>query len=532
MQQVAGLVRDATGLTFPAARVADVEAAIRRAMQRHDIARPGGIATLLNSDDAAREELVADLTIGETYFQRDPAQFDLLRTRILPELLRSRSADRPVRVWSAGCASGEEPYTVAMLFDELNALDRCAITGTDIARRRLEDAQRGVYSRWSLRNTPDAIRQRYFRERGRYYELMPRLREHVNFRYLNLAEDRFPSLSVGIWGMDVILCRNVLIYFDQETVRQVAERLIATLSEDGWLIMGASDPALGDLVDCDVVLTDSGVVYRRPGAAGDEAAQRFSRPSSLPPAPADHGAYDAGADTPPATGTPDAAGLDEAAVERLFGRLKESLDAAGPAGPGSASMDPAGAGSRSAGSRNAGTAGARPPGAEGRDGRHQQMADAYARQDFDDVVAMAEVSDASDLSCEEWVLWIRALANTGSLGDAGHVAARALEAIGPVAELLYLHGVLLVQAGRPADAAAALRRALYLDRQFVVAHLTLADAQQSVGNTEGARRSLRNAAALLEAMPVEDTVRGSDGEKAGRLKELVRVKLQLLTDAA
>jgi chemotaxis protein methyltransferase CheR len=166
----------------------------------------------------AREAIVAEMTIGETYFQRDPAQFDLLRRQLLPQLLADRDADRPVRVWSAGCASGEEPYTVAMLFDELSALDRAQIVGTDIARQRLEDAQRGVYSQWSLRGAADDFRAKYFRERGRFFELVPAIREQVDFRYLNLAEDRFPSLSVGIWGMDVILCRNVLIYFDRESV--------------------------------------------------------------------------------------------------------------------------------------------------------------------------------------------------------------------------------------------------------------------------------------------------------------------------
>src|SRR5690606_2609470 len=114
---------------------------------------------LLRDDARARESFVADLTIGESYFQRDPAQFDLLRWRILPELLESRPADRAVRVWSAGCAAGEEPYTVAMLFEEMNAADRSDIVGTDIARGRLADAQRGLYSKWQLRNTPDPVRR-------------------------------------------------------------------------------------------------------------------------------------------------------------------------------------------------------------------------------------------------------------------------------------------------------------------------------------------------------------------------------------
>src|SRR5690606_655500 len=95
-----------------------------------------------------------------------------------------------------------------------------------------------------------------------------RIRQHVDFRYLNLAEDSFPSLATGIWGMDVILCRNVLIYFDADTVERVARRLLASLSEDGWLLLGGSDPPISEIMECDVVVTDAGLVYRRKHAAG------------------------------------------------------------------------------------------------------------------------------------------------------------------------------------------------------------------------------------------------------------------------
>src|SRR5690606_37682138 len=246
--EVAELVRERTGLVFTDARQHEVEATIRQTMARLRIDTAEELLSLLRDDARARESFVADLTIGESYFQRDPSQFELLRSRILPELLAARTPDRPIRVWSAGCASGEEPYTIAMLFEEMDAADRSHIVGTDIARNRLADAQRGLYSRWQLRNTPDAERRRYFAPHGRFFELSPRIRQRVDFRYLNLAEDSFPSLAAGIWGMDVIMCRNVLIYFDAPTVELVARRLISSLSEDGWLLLGASDPSISDFV--------------------------------------------------------------------------------------------------------------------------------------------------------------------------------------------------------------------------------------------------------------------------------------------
>src|SRR5690606_16802025 len=124
---------------------------------------------------------------------------------------------------------------------------------------------------------------------GNRYVLRPKFREAVDFRYLNLAEDIYPSLTTGIWGFDVILCRNVLIYFDRLTIARVAQRLIDSLAEDGWLLLGASDPAPSEESECDVVLTPSGRAYRHPGQGsggldvGEGAVMRGSPDAGPPP---------------------------------------------------------------------------------------------------------------------------------------------------------------------------------------------------------------------------------------------------------
>jgi chemotaxis protein methyltransferase CheR len=548
MARVAELVRERTGLVFPGARVAEVESTVRRVMSRHHIAGMDQLTDILDDDAEVRDELVAALTIGETYFRRDTAQFELLRHRVLPELLASAGADRPLRIWSAGCASGEEPYSIAMILDELGALDRASVTGTDISRPRLADAQRGVYSKWSLRGVADEVRRRYFAERGRYFELAARIRKPVDFRYLNLAEDRFPSLSIDIWGMDLILCRNVLIYFDRPTVVRVARRLVESLSEDGWLILGASDPAIAEMIECDVVVTDAGLAYRRPGAASDEDVRRSGsvrsarRPPAWPPAPPldaaagpwfalepDEAALQHGADAADTLHTAHAADAANAADAADIADTAEILDAVretdsaddAPAVREADSPDDAPA-VREAGS---------PAGAsEAGDSVTEQVLAAYARRDFDAVRRLAEAaSRRGAMPGAAWLPWLRALANQGCHEEAAAVAESAMEAGGPTAELLYLRAVLLLQSGDASAAAALARRALYLDRELVVAHMTLAEAQRRLGNDEGSRRSLRNAAALLQALPGDALVPGSDGEHAGRLAELVRVKLQLLS---
>jgi chemotaxis protein methyltransferase CheR len=518
--EVADLVRERTGLVFPNARVRDVEATIRRTMARRNITDLEDLLVLLRDDVHARESFVADLTIGESYFQRDPGQFDVLRAQILPRLLASRPGNAPVRVWSAGCATGEEPYTIAMVFEEMAAAGRSHIVATDIARGRLEDAQRGLYSTWQLRGTPEAVRSAYFAERGKFFELTPRIRHRVDFRYLNLSEDSFPSLSTGVWGMDVIFCRNVLIYFDAPTVERVARRLIASLSEDGWLLLGASDPTISEMVECDVVVTDAGLAYRRRGAGGP-ADIRTGRegiadtgphpapvgadariPADVWPAPVHTDAWSG-----PTWELPDGVAAD---ADRQPETSAPPADADHQPDPSTPLVSVTAAGS------------ARPD-------RVDEILAAYAKRDFGRVHALAESSARTgSLNSAAWIAWVRSLANEGRIGEAGETVARAMEQPGAAPELLYLHAVLLLQSGRPADAAAAARRALYLDRSLVVAHLTLAEAQRRSGSMDAARRALRNATALLTSFDPSAVVPASDGETAGRLAELVRVKLNLL----
>lgn len=484
--RLAELIRRRAGLTFGAARRADVEASLRRAMDRRGVIAPDRFIVLLDEDTALREAVVAELTIGETYFGRIPEHFELLRWKLLPELLSGRPPEEAVRVWSAGCASGEEPYSVAMVFDELNVLGRAYIVGTDLTRTRLDRARLGLYTRWSLRGVPEATVDAYFKRRGDRYELVPRIRDAVRFDYLNLAEDPYPSLSSGIWGMDVILCRNVLMYFDPPTIARVARRLVASLSEDGWLLLGPADPAIADYVDCDVVMTDGGLAYRRPGRAGTRDVRTRSSVAAGPPEPALETEVEPSSPlaTPEAVEPPSVLEVSDEPEERP--------------------PDPA-----------------------------QELDSAWARRDFDRVRALASAAAlAGEADARVWACWLRALANQGHLVEASEVAERAIAALGPNAELLYLDAVILLHGGHAAEAVTRARQALYLDRSLAVAHITLADAQQRLGRIAEARRALEAAAVQLERLPATEPVRAADGEPAGRLARLVRLRLRFLEEAA
>ncbi|HLS32574.1 MAG TPA: protein-glutamate O-methyltransferase CheR, partial [Brevibacterium sp.] len=224
-------VHERAGLVFSPARRTSVENTIYRAMLRAGASDSTLFAERIRADAALRNALIGELTVGESYFFRDPSQFTLIEREIVPDLLARRGPDAPLRVWSAGCASGEEPYSLAILFERMGQAGRARITGTEISAPRLEAARHARYGRWALRGVPTEIVDACFEPNGRHFDLAPRLRDAVEFRRLNLAEDAYPAPEQGLAELDLILCRNVLIYFDLDTVRAVAARLLASLAE-------------------------------------------------------------------------------------------------------------------------------------------------------------------------------------------------------------------------------------------------------------------------------------------------------------
>lgn len=191
--------------------------------------------------------LIGGITVGETYFFRDRPQMDLLEKVLLPRLINRRrlEGNLSLRIWSTGCSTGEEIYTVAMmLHDLIKDLDRwdVQLLGTDINREALKKAAAGVYGKWSLRSIEDRYKAKYFLTRDKLFELTPAIREMVRFDYLNLMDNTYPSPLNGTGEQDIILCRNVLIYFDNEPVRQIINKLKGCLAPDGNFIFGASDP--------------------------------------------------------------------------------------------------------------------------------------------------------------------------------------------------------------------------------------------------------------------------------------------------
>ena len=201
-----------------------------------------------NPDPEAQRKIVDALTTNETSWFRDQDPFTALTQHVLPELIQARAASRHIRLWSAACSSGQEPYSLALLLRE-HFPDACAaravrIVATDLSPSMLEKARAGRYSQLEVgRGVPAPMLARWFSRRGVHWELHPEVRAMVEFRAVNLA-DRATWASVPP-VLDLVLLRNVLIYFDSPTKKEVLEGVRARLRPDGVLLLGASETTLG-----------------------------------------------------------------------------------------------------------------------------------------------------------------------------------------------------------------------------------------------------------------------------------------------
>jgi chemotaxis protein methyltransferase CheR len=228
------------------------------------------------------EELARIFTCGETFFFRDHGQIDLLRLHLLPELIAQHRNDKTLRLWSAGCASGEEVYSLAMLVDMLLPKRdgwHILILGTDIDSKATARALRGRYGQWSFRMVPEELQQRYFHLESKEWVLDERIRRMVTFRVSNLIGEPFPDSASELHGMDLILCRNVFIYFNPAAVYSVAAKFAATLREGGYLLTAHTELIGHPLRELESRLFVEGVVYQR--IANQNLAARPASPPSL-----------------------------------------------------------------------------------------------------------------------------------------------------------------------------------------------------------------------------------------------------------
>jgi len=239
-------LRRNSGLVVEPSKRYLVESRILPIVRREKLASLDELVRLIERGKSPQlaKDVIQAMTINETYFFRDKMPFDIFRDVVLPKLLKARSAERKLRIWSAACSTGQEPYSLAMLLDEAAAKLSgwtIEIVATDLSEAVLEKARKGTYSQFEVqRGLPTTYLLRHFNQIGDSWQLNEALRSRVTFRSLNLLSD-FSALG----RFDVIFCRNVLIYFDTTRKEDVLKRMSRILSPEGFLLLGASESLIG-----------------------------------------------------------------------------------------------------------------------------------------------------------------------------------------------------------------------------------------------------------------------------------------------
>ena len=299
-------VESETGMDLSGSRFIRLRDAVSKSLGRPDpetvlrgiLARPDQQAGFL-------ERVTGQLTVGESFFFRNEHHFRALREQVLPQILAENGSRREVRVWSAGCATGEEPYSLAILLDQVLSNHpgwQVSVLGTDLNPEFLQRAREARYRQWSFRQTDIHQNREYFKVEGDMYRLIDRLRERVRFAYLNLVKDVYPSPLTGTVGLDLILFRNVAIYLKPEVTAAILKRFYQALRPGGWLLLGETEVTATHPGDFEVRRFEHATLYRKtsdrssgavvdavssppPALAGVTMSSGFGLPNVPPPLP-------------------------------------------------------------------------------------------------------------------------------------------------------------------------------------------------------------------------------------------------------
>jgi chemotaxis protein methyltransferase CheR len=212
------------------------------------------------------QKFIAILTNTESYFFRDQEQFNLLRNQIIPEIIKRKYNSKTIRICSAGCSTGEEPYSLAIIFKELipNLEEwNLMILGLDINKEALKKARQGIYTAWSLRSLDMTTIQQYFINSNNKYYLDEQIKLMVKFQYTNLVKDLFIHPYSDFLDIDLILCRNVFIYFDPTVIAKIVDKFYYTLQPLGYLITGHTELCGQKLSNFQTKLFPESLVYMK-----------------------------------------------------------------------------------------------------------------------------------------------------------------------------------------------------------------------------------------------------------------------------
>jgi chemotaxis protein methyltransferase CheR len=427
--------------------------------------------------DAQIKKLASHLTIGETYFFREKKALEFLERKYLPDLISKRRAkSKTLKIWSAGCSSGEEPYTIAIMLTRIIPNIQnwdITILGTDINYKFLQKAKSGIYSKWSFRGIPESYKSDYFEEiDNSKYRIKSSIRDMVNFSYLNLANPPYyPSKSNSNF-FDIIFCRNVLIYFSHEGIQMVTENFYNNLRKGGVLLLSPVETSNLIHQSFNRLPFNGITVYEK----NPETQQKRSFIGGISRKKADISNRRAKLISPKTTAfvttkqnkKKDASqhdkGLDIVALKTLY-----------------------------------------------KSGSFKQV----------EGIIKKAIDQGENKNPEFYLLLAHIKANQGILDEAEKHCKKAIDLDKVNTKAYYLLANIFNEQGKTAEAIASINKTLFLDPNFSMAHFLLGNMTR-VHNANEARKHYNNALKSLASLNNEDLVSGSDGLTARRLSEMIR----------
>ncbi len=493
------------GLRFPDNRRAELDHGIRQAFAASACSSLDEFYNLLKVPGNTMEMdlLINAVTVSETHFFRDTAQFNAIYQQVLPQIIERKKSIHTLRIWSAGCATGEEPYSIAMLLRELLPdFESWSITllATDINTFSLDRARRGQYTEWAFREERARImRSRYFQKNSNRYELNPSIRQMVTFNRLNLVEPTYPAYETNTTLMDLIICRNVTIYFSETVTHWVVDRFYDCLSDHGWLIVGHSEPSLETYQRFQVRNYPDTILYQketRIEAYGQP--HTMSQPASMNMATRPVSSMNFGQLTTNSAGSL-AKPITTQASQPLPTKTPEPPAKALPAYVPTSKL---------------------PDLFEHADHLLEMGRSEEACKILIDLAA-ARPKDAR--VCTHLG---QSYANMGNWTEAEAWCYRAISLDKLSLKAYYTLSLVLQHEGRLADAIEQMKKVVYLDRLYVLGHYGLANMYHESKQIPQALKSLDNALRLLLALPAEQVVPGSQGITVGRLRDAITLQQQ------
>ncbi|MDD2798454.1 MAG: protein-glutamate O-methyltransferase CheR [Bacteroidales bacterium] len=476
MIEISEKVHQLLGLHFPSTQYVDLERRIKSAAKELGKSdHYSSIQEWMSQQNFNHQELntlSAHLTVNETYFFREKPALDLFQQRIIPELIQQRQqTSKTIRIWCAGCSSGEEPYTLAMIlkqyFPELSDWN-ISILATDISPTAIQKALHGEYTDWSFRETEPSIQNKYFTPSGKNWIISSEIKRMVSFSYLNLSKNSYPSSLTDTENMDVIFCRNVMMYFSPKVIHEVSGRFRAAIVENGWFITSQvelNDEYFGNF---ERVNFNSGIFYRKSNAPKVIITKQPSHavlPKTIKPK------------------------IKPDIVKKSIEIPKATTRISPPIAPKTIKKTT--------------------PSAHFNNGNYDLC-----------IESCISYIDTEQLTVEIFTLLIKSLANSGKLKEGNKIIQKIFTSHSATVEMYYIYASFLKEQNEALEAENLLKKAIYLNHEHILSHLMLGELHLKRDNITMAVKHYDTSIQLLNKYSDDEIVPDSDGLTAGGIKAL------------